>query len=109
MFVENPNHHKLVALTLYGNETSEAHSDWSAILESSLDDLRDILKSGQHEGLMREVEPRFLHMLIISACEFWASNEPLISLLFGANRDKGYVEQRYVDFIFDILMNGLRP
>lgn len=109
MFHENPYHHKLVAFTLYGDETSNAHHEWLSILEYSLNDLRDILKSGQEKGVMRFVDPRALHLMIISACEFWASNEPIIDIIFQNGES---VEERttlYVDSIFDIIMRGLEP
>lgn len=106
MFQENPFHHKLVSSMLYTDATSEAHDDWIGILSGSLEDLSEILKLGERDGLMRAVDPRCLHLLIISTCEFWSSNAPLTRIMFDGEADR---TPDYADFIFDLIMNGLRP
>ncbi|ABQ68041.1 TetR/AcrR family transcriptional regulator [Rhizorhabdus wittichii] len=106
LFHDNPYHHKLVSSMLYGDETSEAHAEWTEILTGSLEDLREILKLGEAAGLMRAVDPRYFHFLIISACEFWASNKPATGIVF---KEENADFQGYADFIFDLVMEGLRP
>lgn len=106
LFGENPFHHKLVSSMLYGGDTSEAHDEWTAILTGSLEDLQEILRLGQKDGVMRPVDPRYLHFLIISACEFWSSNKPATGIVFqGENASY----EDYAQFIFDLVMEGLRP
>lgn len=108
IFNDNPNHHKLVMSVLYQNERSKAHKEWVSILSQSLDDLREIIDIGVEQGLMRRCDPRFLHMIIISACEFWASNKHVVGIFFSKKEIGRSLDKLYVQSIFDVVMNGLK-
>ena len=109
IFNDNPNHHKLVMAVLYQNEKSMAHQEWVSILRESLDDLTEIIDIGVKRGLMRRCDPRLLHMVIISACEFWAANGHVVNIFFSKQEVGKSLNETYVGFIYDTIMNGIKP
>lgn len=109
LFHENPHHHKMVTMTLYEDADSEAHEEWVAILKDSLADLSEIIVAGVKEGSMRKVDPRFLHMLIISACEFWSTNTPIVDIVCGEKSKRDARDRAYVDFLYDLVVRALKP
>ena len=45
--------------------------------------------------------------MIISAAEFWATNEPVVRILFGKDASANRLRSKYVDYFYDLIVNGL--
>ncbi len=110
LFNENKGHHKLVSAMFYGDdEDSPERTEWVTLLKDTIADIQDIVDEGCKAGLFRPIEPRFLHMVIVSISEFWSSNDPIIKIIFSDSSDRADLERRYVDFVTDMLLRGLKP
>jgi TetR/AcrR family transcriptional regulator len=109
LFKDNPHHHKMVTSLLDDSANREARKEWASILDESLDDLSHIIASGVRQGTMRQVDPHFLHMLIIGACEFWCANPVVLDIVFARAPSDMPREQAYVEFLYEILSRGLAP
>jgi hypothetical protein len=57
---------------------------------------------------VRAVDPRFLHVALIGLTEFFTSAEPLLRELFGPNTPPEEIKQRYIDFLTDLILNGVQ-
>lgn len=108
LFVRNPYHHKLVVTSLIEDTSQQEYREWVEILEKSLADLKDVIAKGMDAGVLTETDARFLHFLIISAAEFWASNKSIVQIFFSEDVDDALLD-RYGDWIFETLVSGLRP
>ena len=109
LFNENRGHHKLVSAMFYGDEEeSPERAEWVKLLNDTVSDIQNIVDEGVRSGEFRPIEPRFLHMMIVSICEFWSSNEPIIGIIFKDDSDRPDLERRYVEFATDIILNGVK-
>lgn len=108
IFAKNPYHHKLVVSSLVEDKDQEEYREWVEILEDSLDELENIIDEGIKARVLSETDARFLHVLIISAAEFWASNKPILEIFFSDGIDENLLD-RYADWIFETIVYGLRP
>ncbi|MDH7799020.1 MULTISPECIES: TetR family transcriptional regulator C-terminal domain-containing protein [unclassified Beijerinckia] len=109
IFRGNPYHHKMVMMALFDDADSEAQEEWAAILRDSLADLSEIIAAGVKEGSMRKVDPHFLYLMIISVCEFWNTNTPIVDLIFANKGKRKTRDSAYIDFIYDIIVRALAP
>lgn len=55
----------------------------------------------------RAIDPRFLYILLVGACEMFAAGAPLVEKLFDTNKVDDDLSARYVHFVTDLLLYGL--
>ncbi len=56
---------------------------------------------------LRKVDPRFLHVAMIGLTEFFGSADAFLKQLFGPDADPDELRESYVEFLVDLLLNGL--
>ncbi|TAL75600.1 MAG: TetR/AcrR family transcriptional regulator [Burkholderiaceae bacterium] len=103
----NPQFHRLVLDQVYGHTGS--HSEDQPLSRITSRGLRMIIAM-LHDSTgarVRPVDPRFLHMALIGLTEFFVPAKPLLQELFGADADIEDLKTRYIDFLGDLLLNGL--
>jgi len=69
---------------------------------------RELLEADGGQNL-REVDPLFLHLVILGTSDFFTSADPLISQMVPADTDKDDLTAQFNTFLVDLLLNGLRP
>jgi AcrR family transcriptional regulator len=110
LFREQPHHHQMVRAVIYDNPDGKDQQAWEALLRDAVADLQDVLSLGVSRGQVRDgVDAAALHVLIIAACEFWTTNEPVLSILFKPRKPGIRLDNYFVAFLQDIVMAALRP
>jgi AcrR family transcriptional regulator len=110
MFRDQPNHHRMVRTVLYEGADSKDLQDWHALLRDSVSDLNDILEAGASRGKMRPgVDAAALHLLIVAACEFWTTNEPVIAVVFYPRTVGEELDRYFINFLEATIAASLRP
>lgn len=110
LFRDQPHHHQMVRAVIYENPDGKDHQDWEALLQDAVADLEDLLCLGVDRGQMRKgVDAPALHLLIVAACEFWTTNEPVLSILFRPRKAGNRLDKYFVSFLQDLVMAALRP
>lgn len=108
LFSLNPFLHKLVTTVLNDTSHPEVDAEWRATLEDAVADMTDALNRA---GLLTTENPTdasFLHILVISVCEFWTNNPRIVDILFRENGGVGKdLERRYLAFVVDVILNGI--
>ncbi len=69
---------------------------------------RELLAADGGETL-REVDPLFLHLVILGTSDFFVSADPVISQLIPPGTDRDELTARFNTFLVDLLLNGLKP
>jgi len=108
MFKDNPHQHELIVDHIFSGKNPAARNEWRTIISQSVAELDAMLRLGEKSGDFRYVEPRYLHMLIISACEFFFSGNALIEDMFESGSKAANDTEAFGDFLADIITNGLR-
>lgn len=109
LFIENPFHNQLIRHVMYGTPGSREHQEWIASLRESIELTEKQINQGVAAGVLRPVDPRFLHMVLLGLTEFFGHNGPIIGDILGDGGTNMSTRDRYVDFVSDLLQNGLRP
>lgn len=107
MFVTNPYHNQLVRHVMYGPSASEEHDEWLVSLKRSIDVSERQINRGVEEGVLRRVDPRMLHIVLMALSEFFGHNGPIVADIFDGKETNESLSERYVDFVSDLLENGL--
>jgi len=109
IFRDQPNQHQMVRMALYDTPESDYHRDWVALLQDAVEDLEDILKEGVSCEQMRSgVDAASLHLVIIAACEFWATNGPVVNILFAPKKAGKALDDSFVEFLENLIVRALR-
>ncbi len=108
MFIENPFHHQLLLQVMYADLESEEHTAWVKSLSRSIGYTEHGLKVGSENGQLRTVDPRFLQLALLGMTEFFANNGDIIADLFGKDATPENLQQDYLEFVTDLVLNGLR-
>ena len=77
------------------------------IVQPGVVELTSIIEEGIEKGELRRVDPRFLHLLVIAAGEFYATGRAVLDDVFGPQAVDAKLEREYVDFLFDLFMYGM--
>lgn len=104
----NPFYHHLILEELANSSSPESRNRFHEIASQSIERYRRYLKEGAEDGSLREVDPGFLYLVIISFSEFVVHAGPLLHKELGVGSDEE-LREGYGAFICDILLNGLRP
>ncbi len=108
LFLDHPKYQKLVTQILADDQDSKYRKEWAQILKLSLEELTEALAIGDQHNKLRSVDPVFLHMTILGACEFVANNQDTLRQLRGKNTSKKDLATEYFEFFIDLLMNGIK-
>jgi TetR/AcrR family transcriptional regulator len=109
MFAENPHHHEIMMRYQLGSRNAEIKERWRAGLARTLTQLRATLARGAASGELRAVDERYLHVILMGTLQFFPTSEPLLRDMFGVSVSVEDLQQEFLAFFEDILLNGLRP
>ncbi len=104
---ENPRFTQMVMDFLYTNTSKESELMTAQAISRGLMITLSLLHGRPGEEL-RPVDPRFVHLTLIGLGNFFASSEPFIHHLFGKDADMKTVTSQYIEFVSDVLLNGLK-
>lgn len=108
LFQEHPHHYSLVVEQIFSGAAPKVRALWRRdVVLAGAEELRSIIEGGIKAGQFRSVDPRFLHLLIVAAGEFYATGRAVLEDLFGPAAVNAKLEQEYVQFLFDLFVNGL--
>lgn len=102
----NPQFHRLVMEMVYGENSVSKDSALAKVGSSGLKITENLLK-GDAKSKLREIDPRFLHITMVGATEFFVAAEPLLQEYFGETVSQAELSERYVGFLVDLLMYGM--
>ena len=107
-YIEVPMFWPLILDRVYLAEDDEATSLRRSFNRSSYSRLEAIILKGIDEDLIRkEIDPRFLYLFLIGACEILVTGRPISDILFS-QLEQETLEESYADFLTGIVMRGLR-
>ena len=66
------------------------------------------MAAGARDGAFRRTSVPFLFLAVISMCEFFINGMPVLRIAMGKNVDPRVISVRYLEFICDVLLNGLK-
>jgi superfamily II RNA helicase len=69
--------------------------------------LESLLADGVRSGEFRDVDPRFVHVALMGACEFFVSARGMLEELFDKRELTPELFDNYADFVSDLLVNGI--
>ena len=107
-FFETPHFHELVIEEVFYGEVDAARGLLSQFVQRVYPDLEDLVKAGIKSGDLRRVEPRFVYLVLVAMCEFFATARPLVEELFGKGCVDSKLVRAYGDFAADLLVEGLK-
>lgn len=107
VFIEMPMFWPLVVEKIYLTDDEEAADLRRTFNEESYRRLETILMKGIDENIIRkDVDPRFLYLLLIGACEIYVTGKPISDVLFSRH-EQDNLEDSYAGFLADIIVRGL--
>jgi hypothetical protein len=68
---------------------------------------KELLDSVEVDAIGHEVDPRFLHLMILGSSIFFATSQPLLDVMFGESSDRQELTDGYINFATKILLRGL--
>lgn len=108
LFVENPYQHTLIRQVMYKERNTVEHRVWCEALRASIEYTQSQIDLGVKQGMIRQVDPRLLHLALIGVGEIFGANPQIVSDAFEGKESVTSLRDRYVDFIYDLFYNGLR-
>ena len=99
-----PFYHELLVDRIFRRDDAAARAVLDDLARRATQLTRKLLDDGE----LRQVDPAFLHMLVIGACSFFASGRPLLDALRNRKTTDRTLDA-FADFMADVLMNGLKP
>jgi len=110
---EMPQFADLVFKEIYlaeGRETDGTDHDEGiaqGVVDRGLALTRVLIDSAEVDAAGRESDPRFLHLMMLGACVFYANSGPLLQRMFGDRAHERSLTDDYIAFVTRILMRGL--
>lgn len=68
---------------------------------------RTLIESEEVDAIGRRSDPRFLHLMILGSCVFYANAGPLLQRMFGDRSQERGLTDEYIRFVTQMLMRGL--
>ncbi len=103
----NPHFNQLLLEQVVHGKGSVAKRAFDLLSADSLSELSAILEDGVRRRELRPVDVNFMYCALIGLSEFFASNRPMLESLFGPGKFDAELANRYVAFVFDLIMNGI--
>lgn len=69
--------------------------------------LETLVAEGVQNGKFRDLDPRFVHVAMMGACEFFASARGMLEELFDKRELTYGLFEKYAEFVSDLLVNGI--
>jgi AcrR family transcriptional regulator len=107
--LDNPFYHRLMMEEMARSADEESRELFDQIAKGAIERYRGYLQAGVEDGSLRDVDPGFLYMAIIGLCDFFVIASPVLAQHIHHDEAAGDMRDAYFAFIFDLLMNGLRP
>lgn len=103
---QNPHFLQLVLRELYRGDDPQTAETLDLIAQRGVALSAAILDARPSGAALPQVDPRMLHVALISACTFLATAQPLFGVLFTESSDKALAEQ-YSRFLTELLLRGI--
>ncbi len=100
--------HRLMIEELTDAGTEESRARTREMNADLVEFYHELLAADGGETL-REVNPLFLHLVILGASDFFVSADSIITPLVPAGTDKDALAVEFNTFLVDLLFNGLKP
>jgi TetR/AcrR family transcriptional regulator len=100
---KNPFYHDLMVERIFGRDDDAA----KAVLEDLASWGLRLANKTMDDKNVRKVDAAFMHMMLVGACSFFVSAQPLLEALGTRGGERSM--DAYADFVADVMMNGLRP
>ncbi|PZQ24504.1 MAG: hypothetical protein DI569_01395 [Sphingopyxis macrogoltabida] len=112
MLRENPHvHNMLVSIIAYHEGYDDKQKEFirQNMILNPVKDLEALIDEGVASGEFRKVDAKMLHMALIGMCEFAVTAFPIFSIMAGEELDTDETLAKYVDFVADLVISGLKP
>ena len=109
MVAQNKHFNQLIMEQIIHGRSAKAKRANEEMTQDSFSELHAIMADGVRKGEMRKVDPIFLYLLLIGACEIFASGRPMLEMLMGGKGIDEDVIHGYARFVHDLLLRGLSP
>lgn len=92
-----------------GREGGAGHDEGIAqgVVDRGLALTRVLIDSAEVDAAGRQSDPRFLHLMMLGACVFYANSGPLLQRMFGDRSSERDLTDEYIAFVTRMLMRGL--
>lgn len=110
VMAENPHYSQLLLEQIHYGTSAEARRIRRDLVANTYNELHGIVTEGERNGEFRVVDPNFLHLGLIGMCQFFFSRRPMLEELLGYSispENMTTLADAYIDFVADILINGL--
>ena len=107
LIVSHPFFHRLLIEEIVPSSASAAKKLMEEMTHRTLAGYEAILTSGAKDGTLRHVNPAYLLLAVIGMCEFFIAGLPILRLAAGPQLDEKEATREYLEFVCDLLLNGL--
>lgn len=110
---EMPQFAQLVFAEIYGmgaaghEESVDVDGLAQDVVSRGLALTRVLIESKEVDTVGRALDPRFLHIMVLGACVFFATSGPLLQRMFADNAPNRSLTDDYISFLTKMLMRGL--
>ncbi|WP_249674807.1 TetR/AcrR family transcriptional regulator [Pseudomonas abieticivorans] len=103
---QNPHFVQLVLREIYQGKDPQTGEVLDTIAQRGVDLSEAILHARPPRPGLPQIDPRMLHVVLVGACTFFATAQPLFGVLFADSNDEALAEQ-YSRFLTDLLLRGV--
>lgn len=96
---------KEVYIAEEGTESDEGIAQ--SVVDRGLALTRVLIDSSEVDAVGHAADPRFLHLMMLGACVFYANSQPLLQRMFGDLSPERNLTGDYIEFVTRMLMRGL--
>lgn len=104
----HPFFHRLILDDILPSRNQGAKQLMNKLAARNVTNYTAIVNNGVRDGSLRQVNPAFLFMAVISLCDFFLTGLPILKLAVGDAMDHENLMKQYRDFIADLLLNGIK-
>jgi AcrR family transcriptional regulator len=106
--IEHPHFHRLMIDEVVNSSKAEAQAFFRTFTGQGVQSFRDLAAATARRGGARPHEGAFLYLAIIGMCEFFVTGRPILKVAFGEGFNAAEVNQQYVRFLRDYVIDGIR-
>jgi TetR/AcrR family transcriptional regulator len=106
--IEHPYFHRLMIDEVVNSPKAEAQAFFRTFTAQGIQSFREMAAATARRGGARPHEGVFLYLAIIGICEFFVTGRPILEVAFGENFNAADINQQYVRFLRDYVVDGIR-
>jgi TetR/AcrR family transcriptional regulator len=107
LIVSHPYFHRLLIEEIVPSNAAAAKKMMDEMTQRSVAGYEAILVAGAKDGSLRRVSSAHLLLTVIGMCEFFIAGLPILKIALGRKFDDKAAGHEYVDFVCDLVLNGL--